>query len=153
MDSATVMAAWWGAVVATLAFLWEIFQWFKSGPRVQVRAKANMEPVNFPGLEKNEKYIFVEVTNAGDRATTITHFCAYIFNDCIKRLVNKPEKKLVILNNSGFGPPIPFFLDSGQRWTGGILQNQFDEKLISDGKVYACIFHTASSKPVLSQVT
>ena len=118
MDSATVMAAWWGAVVATLAFLWEIFQWFKNGPRVQVRAKANMEPVNFPGLEKNEKYIFVEVTNAGDRATTITHFCAYIFNDCIKRLVNKPEKKLVILNNSGFGPPIPFFLDSGQRWTG-----------------------------------
>jgi hypothetical protein len=31
MDSATVMAAWWGAVVATLAFLWEIFSGLKAG--------------------------------------------------------------------------------------------------------------------------
>ena len=31
--SATDIAAWWGAVIATLALVWNIFTWIRSGPR------------------------------------------------------------------------------------------------------------------------
>ena len=153
MDSATVIAAWWGAIVATLAFLWEVFQYSRSGPRILVKAKAGMEPINVPGVNENEKLIFVEVVNVGDRPTTITSFGTHIFNGLLKRLFRKPEKMGVVINNGNFGPRLPYVLEAGQRWTGAIEQSQFQDKLLTDGNLYAAVFHTFSSKPVLSRVT
>ena len=152
MDSATVIAAWRGAVVATLAFLWEVFQWTRSGPRILVNAKAGMEPINVPGANEKEKLIFIEVVNVGDRPTTITNFGTHIFDGLIKRLLRKPEKMGVVVNNGNFGPQLPYVLEAGQRWTGAIEQNQFENKLITDGNLYAAVFHTFSTKAVLSKV-
>jgi len=153
MNSATVIAAWWGAIVATLAFLWEVFRWLRTGPRIQVKAQADMKAINIPGYDETDTIIIVEVINIGDVQTTITNVGAYVYDGLISRLKDRPQSKYVLVGPNSFGPPIPHVLDVGKRWQGGIKQSQFDKTLITEGNLYAVVCHTLSKKPVLAQVT
>ena len=39
---ASEIAAWWGATIATLVLLWDIFKWKRAGPVVTISASPNM---------------------------------------------------------------------------------------------------------------
>lgn len=153
MNSATVIAAWWGAIVATLAFLWEVFRWLRKGPRIQVKTTTNMKANDIPGIDETDTFIFVEVINIGDGPTTITNFGVDVYDGLISRLKDRPQSRYVLTGQNYFGPPIPHVLEVGKRWTGGINQRQFDKTFITEGNLYAAVFHTFSKKPALAKVT
>ena len=88
----TSFVAWWGAVVATLVLLWDIYKWTKSGPSVVISARPDMK--TFVGAPQNlseKKYILAEAVNKGNKKTTITHLVSYHYSSIVKR-------------NSGFAP-------------------------------------------------
>ena len=154
MNLATVIAAWWGAIVATLAFVWEVFRWLRSGPRIQVKATANMKAIGIPGLDNDDIYILVEVMNSGDAPTTITNYGAHVYEGLICRLMDRARSRHVGVDPNIFGPSIPYVLEVGQRWMAGIKQSQFDKALIREGKLYAVVMHTFSKwRPALAKVT
>lgn len=67
--SASDVAAWWGAVIATLVLVWDVFKWRKSRFSIKVSASPNMSPLNAPeGKLEDDKNIFVEVVNRGDKS-------------------------------------------------------------------------------------
>lgn len=72
--NASDVAAWWGAIIATLVLVWDVFKWRKSRFSIKVSASPNMSSLN-PLKEKleDDKNIFVEVVNRGDKVITLTH--------------------------------------------------------------------------------
>jgi len=37
----TELAAWWGAIIATLMLLWDMYKWVRSGPIINVSVSPN----------------------------------------------------------------------------------------------------------------
>jgi hypothetical protein len=124
--SASDYAAWWGAVIATLVFLWELFKWSRSGPRVVVSATPNMSEVSGGELHK-ERSIFVEAVNRGDQATVLTHLVGYVYRDWLHHLLRRKAQPFAVVMN-GMGPQLPYRLEPGARWTGGIDQQDLLSK-------------------------
>ena len=58
----TEIAAWWGAGVATLVLLWDVYKWVTLGPRVRMAVRGNMIVVGDPA-QKGKKFVTVRATN------------------------------------------------------------------------------------------
>ena len=148
MDAST-LAAWWGAVCGTLALFWEIFSWYRSGPRLSVTASPNMQLIT-PGLAMDTTvYINVSVTNVGDQPTTLTNFYGHTYRNWLDRIRNKPDKIFVV--NTGPESPIPHKIDIGERWSAMTRQDKAIE--IAGGSLFFIgIVHAMRVKPVLVRV-
>jgi len=79
-DSLTSAAAWYGAVLATLTFGFNIVKWMLERPRLRIRivptCYADGEVLKVEKTEHGEvttlaDYYHVEIVNVGERATTI----------------------------------------------------------------------------------
>jgi hypothetical protein len=157
MSSITNFAAWWGAGIATIVLIWDIYKWLHSGPIIRVTVSPNMQAIgNFPNIDKNMNFISVEVTNTGNGKTTITHLIVfyYKYRPLLSKILKKKVKKFFMPNPS-FSPPIPHILGPGERWLCGIDQNNAKnnlEELGKDGYLYCGIYHSSSKKPVLQRV-
>ncbi|MDH5633279.1 MAG: hypothetical protein OEZ10_09860 [Gammaproteobacteria bacterium] len=146
------IAAWWGAVIATIVLVWDVIKWKKSRANVRVSASPNMQSVNKPeGRLEDEKHIFVEVVNQSDRLTTITHLVTKHYSNIWKRLFNKPDMQGVVTEPIG-RQPIPYELEPGKRWTGMISQADVEEKTEKGGYLFCGIHHTSSNKAVYVRV-
>ena len=148
----TSFVAWWGAIVATLVFLWDIYKWLKSGPSVVVSAQPNMQ--TFGGLTQSlggTNYVVVEAVNKGNKKTTITHLVGYHYSSFIKRLLKKRSAAFFVAN-TGLTQPLPHILEPGERWLGIIEQNEDLEKMARQGYLYCGISHSLKAKAVLQRV-
>jgi len=143
MDAST-WAAWWGAVSGTLAVVWEIFRWARSGARLQVFASPNMQYV-IPGQGIDDTlHINVVVTNVGDSPTTITHFVGCTYRNWFDRLRRKRLRLFVI--TTGPEAPIPFKIAPGERWSAMPPQQQAVD--LADGAMfYVGVQHALARRP------
>jgi len=148
----TDIAAWWGAIIATLVFLFDIFKWISSGLALEISTSPNME--TYDGLQQiagNGPFVVVEVRNVGDRKTTITHLVGFDYRWRFKKLLRmKPDLTLTVPTPAG--QPLPFVLEPGERWIGAIKQNEELEKRSRDGYLLCGIYHSLSTQPVLARV-
>ena len=145
--TASEIAAWWGAAVATAVLGWDVYKWATTGPRLVVKATPNMQDPSDPTETKN---IFVEVVNRGDRLTTITHLGFYSYKTIFHRLARRRNPAVGLIPRPA-GPGLPFELEPGKRWAG--LADQagvFGQH--SDGLVFAVIVHSGSSRELLCPV-
>lgn len=151
--AATDIAAWWGAVIATLVFLFEIFKWSKSGLALEVSAAPNMETYGALQLVAGEgPFVVVEVRNVGHRKTTITHLVGLHHRWWIKKLLGlKPDLSFAV-PIPAVSQQLPFVIEPGERWIGGIDQNNELEQRSRDGYLLCGIYHSLSKKPVLARV-
>ena len=148
----TSFVAWWGAVVATLVFLWDIYKWLRSGANIVVSARPNMQ--TFGGLTqslKDTSYVVVEAVNKGNKKTTITHLIGCHYPSLIKKLLKKQSTAFFVAN-TGPSQPLPHVLEPGERWLGIIEQNEKLEKMARNGYLYCGINHSLKTKPVLQRV-
>jgi len=79
----TEIAAWWGASVATIVFLWDIYKWRRSGARLRLMVSGDMEAYGHLAalLSPDQTLIVVEAINVGNKKTTLTHlFASYYKN-------------------------------------------------------------------------
>lgn len=70
----TEIVAWWGAVVATLVFVWDIYKWRQAGAVLEVTVAPNMEPYgNLLKQMTAKTYVVIEVVNKGSKKTTMAY--------------------------------------------------------------------------------
>lgn len=135
MDKVTSFLAWWGAVISTAVFVWDIYKWRKTGrPKLTVIANGNFQDAH---SNNPQKYIVVKVTNTGDKPTTISGI-AYKFYERKPRKWRKQQSRI----RGFFREPIsataqlPYKLDVGADWSGWFLQTKEFENMAREGYLY-----------------
>src|SRR6266702_2994411 len=94
--SASDWAAWWGAILATIVFAWEIVKWFRAGPRLRVRTAPEMQMEDGCGGLSPEKYITFSVVNVGDAPTTVTHLFLTYYSSWLRRVFRRPSREMIV---------------------------------------------------------
>jgi len=147
----TEIAAWWGAFIATLLLFWDIYKWKRSGPIINVSASPDMEPHgNIPDRLKNKTLVFVQVVNSGDMKTTLTHLVIFHYSSFFKKLIKKKNMQGIVV--SALYNPLPYILEPGELWQGGILQNKELEEMSRNGYLYCGIIYASRKKPILQRI-
>jgi hypothetical protein len=140
--SASDVAAWWGAVVATLLFLWELYKWFVSGPKVRLQILPDMIIQSHPAPVKDQagkKLIAVRAVNVGDAPTTLSNMGISYYGNWVEVLTRKPRKSFVVFL-SGTPHQLPFLLQPGDVWDGVAEQNAEMEGLAKKGRLIVEIY-------------
>ena len=150
--NATELAAWWGAAIASLVLVWDIFKWKRTGPILKVSASPDMQTIGgLPDGLQDKKFVAVEVTNTGDRKTTLTHLVGFHYASKFQWLRRKKNKTFIVANPA-FSATLPHVLESGERWLGGIEQNKELEEISRKGYLYCGVYHSSGKRPVLQRV-
>jgi hypothetical protein len=148
--SITEIVAWWGAILATIVFIWDIIKWRLAGPKLRLRVVCNMKPINVPEyVDKN--LIYANLENYGDRSTTITHMTFVHYSNIWKRVRYKHEEAMwVSTPNIHF--PLPHELKPGKMWQGIAYQDEILNKVGPSGFLMCEIFHTHRKRPIRKRV-
>jgi hypothetical protein len=144
--TASEVAAWWGAVIATVVLVWDIFKWARAGVRLKVHAVPNMQVA---GDATETKLVHIEVVNRGDKTTTITHLAFYEFASTLDRLRGKRKAAGIVPYPEG--PQLPYELAPGKRWAATVRQAGLFPHF-SGGQVYCVIIHSGRDKEVLCRL-
>jgi len=145
----TKLLAWWGAILSTIVFGWDVYKFRSAGPRLRFSIRTGMETIGVPHYE-GKALICAEVTNIGDRSTTITNLGYEHFGKGLRFINRKNDKAAVILVPS-LAQPLPFELKPGAVWTGLALQDEI-EKWPTTGVLYMVLCHSHSKKPLRRRV-
>ena len=60
----TEIVAWWGAILASIVFVWDIYKWWTAGPKLRVSVHTGMMSINMPQYD-GKTLIHVNVSNYG----------------------------------------------------------------------------------------
>ena len=143
-------AAWWGAVIATLALIWNIIIALRSGARVKVRATANMKFYPTQSITEDKTYISVTAINKGTSPTTITHFCGF-YAPTFFNLIRGKKQHFVINSHPSLGKQIPYVLAPGEEWSNVADQENIQEGF-TGGYLYLGIIHNQRARPIYKRV-
>lgn len=147
--SASDIAAWWGAAVATIVLFFELFKWQKSRAAISVSAKPNMQIVGRNGVD-NRKHIVLTATNRGGQPTTITHVIVAHYPSWFRRLRNRPDMQGAVPDPTP--GCLPHVLAPGEIWTGLLDQVDLQEKSEPKGYLYCGVHHSLANEPVMVRV-
>ena len=144
IDNAVVLIiALYGALISTLVFIWDIYKWKNSGPKIIGSIQANMIGINTPEYE-NDNLVLVNISNIGDKTTTITNLSLYYFKSHLLRFLKKPKKNMWIGNPSP-SQPIPYILKPGSQWSGIFRQTDDILNFSKDG-ILICSVHFSHTR-------
>lgn len=143
-------AAWWGAIIASLALAWNIFNQLRSGPRIHVRATPNMRFFPETPLTKGKTYIVVTAVNRGNAPTTITCFGGY-HSSVLWDFRKKKRQYFVIPPIESMGSNVPCLLAPGEEWKNFIEQSPL-QKDFGKGCFYIGVGHNQSNRLIYAKV-
>ncbi len=146
----TEIVAWWGAVIATLVLLWDVYKWKTSGPQIKFSASSNMQIIGDP-LKEGKKYITVKAVNVGDRSTTITNLGIIHYKNHFYRLLNKSDQQGII-KNPGLPHQLPYVLQPGAVWDGSILQDDEIQEIAECGLIYCVLYYSNKTRPKSARI-
>jgi hypothetical protein len=140
--TASDIAAWWGAGLATLVLAWDVYKWKTSGARLSVKVVPGMQ---MAGDRTGTLHILVEVVNRGDRLTTLTHLAVYQYASSFDRLRKKRQASLLVPKPGG--NDLPYELEPGKRWTGLMDQAGLIKQLEGNGQyLHVAVIHSGSNR-------
>ena len=149
----TQTVAWIGATTGSLALVWDIYKWLHTGPKIDIEVRPNM--VAYGGLQysmgKGAK-IMVEVTNLGDRPTTLTHLVGYQYASVLHKFLGRKAKRTIIIQDPQTGK-IPDKIHPGDRWIGTIDQNEQVLRMAEDGALYLAVVCNHKKRATFKRVT
>lgn len=125
--TSTEIAAWWGAVVASLVLAWDFYKWFATGAKLRIQIHPDLAIVGDP-LQEDKNWIRVNVSNIGDRPTTLKSVGMEYYENVWKWLQRRPGK-VVIFPNPNQNLPLPRKIDPGEDWDAMIPQERKDKGL------------------------
>jgi hypothetical protein len=147
----TGFLAIWGAVLSTIAIVWDVYKWKTSGPNLHMRLMTGMEPYNIPEYEGMTLIVAV-VTNRGDRPTTITHLGLAHYDAWWKAMLRKRASASAFIAIPSTTQRVPFELKPGVEWSGMIEQNEELETWAREGWLYVTVYHSHDRKPMRHRV-
>jgi hypothetical protein len=144
------VAAWWGAILATIVLFWDIYKWRTSGPLISLSCSANSQIV---GGHQNEKKIFIVVKarNTGGSSTTITNLTLKYYKTFAHALFRIPDEQSVVIN-PGLPYPLPHTLVAGSIWDGMINQTKKIEEQAVHGYLYCELHYSNSAHPKRARI-
>ncbi|TAU80451.1 hypothetical protein ELI41_29535 (plasmid) [Rhizobium leguminosarum] len=150
--SAADWIAIYAAIVATGALSLEVRRWFESGPKVYMRAQADMAIIG-SGIEKNG-LLLVTATNRGDAPTTITNLCLLEFPNMWSLFRNRAVRSFVVPHPQleGRPPIVPHVLKVGEQWMGMAHERSDVTGDIQTGRMWAAIYTTDRDRPYLAHI-
>jgi hypothetical protein len=142
----TKLVAWWGAILSTVVFFWDIYKYRKAGPRLRFHVRGGV--ILIPSNDKRT-FVSSEVANYGDRPTTITNLCVAYFKRplSLARLRNHATTNMVVKNST-----LPFKLEPGNVWRGLAEQTPELERMGREGLLYFELYHSHHTKPLRRRV-
>jgi hypothetical protein len=148
----TAILAWWGASLSTVVFLWDIYKFRTAGPKLRFSVRAGMQSVNMPEYE-GKMLIQTEVTNCGERPTTLTNIglCYFERPWSWARLRNRPSKAAVLADPNP-RQPFPCELKPGAVWRGLTEQVPQVEEWATKGLLYFDLYHSHRAKPIRRRI-
>jgi hypothetical protein len=146
----TTLVAWWGAILSSVVFLWDIYKYRHAGPKLRVGVNPGM--ILMPSADKRT-LVVTEVMNIGDRSTTLTNLGLAYFEKkwSWKRLRNRADK-LAVVTSPSVAQPFPWELKAGGLWRGMTEQTAEIEEWSRKGILYFDIYHSHGKKPVRRRV-
>lgn len=148
--SLTDVAAWWGAVVATALFIWDIIKWIISGPKIIFTVWPNQIVMGDP-VREGKTYINANVINRGTQPTTLRNLGLLFYKTRWRKFKHKADQAMIITNpNMHF--PIPYLLEPGKVWNGLILQNNEVENMAKEGILEVSLSCSHLKKDLLRRV-
>ncbi|MDA7568634.1 hypothetical protein N8742_02890 [Emcibacteraceae bacterium] len=150
-------AAWYGAALASVIFCWEIYKHLTNRAKVRVTNVPNTRLITkgVAGIEKSEPYISFRVANIGTITTTITNLGAVYYKNWFMKLLNRPH------NNEAFAVPhalntggrdMPYVLEVGTEWSGGMEQTAEIVEMSKNGWLMGQVFCSHRVKPIITQI-
>ena len=150
LPSASVIAGWWGAIVATLAFAWNVIVWVRSGPRLSLEVHPGRALVGDP-LYEDRLFISCRVRNLGDRPTTIENLIGHWYGNPWRLFWRKPNRSFVVKPDPRMFP-IPHLLGPGEMWNGLMEQDKDVERFGDSGYFYCEVHHSTGRRPVRARI-
>jgi hypothetical protein len=138
--------AWWGAIVSTLVLAWDIYKWKTTGAKLTITSSVNMESYNIPEYE-GKKLVTANISNVGDRATTITTVALVFYKSKFHKILGKSSKVFVLPLPSTV-QPLPFVINPGAIWTAIGEQDEEVKEMAAEGILTWQVFHSQNRKPV-----
>jgi len=148
--TASDYAAWWGAVIATLALAWNIVVALRAGARVKVRATPNMMIMPRQPVTGDRRFIFVTAVNRGSAPTTITHFLGF-HAASVLHLIRRNREHFAVNTGGGLGLHLPYVLQPGQEWQGMADQQELAESF-RGGFLFVGVQHNQRNRAVYVRV-
>jgi hypothetical protein len=151
----TSIAAWWGAVVSTAVFIWDIVKWLNRGAKLRVNISPN---VTYPDAERIStrtdeqgctygqlaNYYHIEIANVGAQPTTILSIEA-------THLHSLPNGPQISCSGPCFrfhnGASLPHKLGPGES-VGARLDSRMVDQLMSQGAPILILRAAHSAKPL-----
>jgi len=103
-------------------------------------------------VEQDQRYIAVEVSNAGRKRTTITNVAVVLYKSRLRYWLKKTPDKSFIVANFFLDDPPPYELEPGSRWLVGINQDQLISEMSSYTLPFCAIYHSLSNNPVMHRI-
>jgi len=130
----TDVAAWWGAVVATLALAWSILLHLRTRPRLVVELRSHEALVNFT------------VVNRGDKSTTLTRGEFAQYDNRVRRLLRRPSQCIdVNESRAGGSDRLPIRIQARNMWTGRFFTESW-VTMYRPPAVVELVLHVASRR-------
>ena len=145
--SISEMAAWWGAIVASIILIWDVYKWKTDGPKLNVFLSPNMKTFGDPSRDAIT-WVAVTVTNVGSRPTTLKSTGMWYYKNRIDYWRHKVLFAAIFPNpNDRF--PLPTVLKPGEEWVGLIPQERLYENIEDkSGCMTIWLSHSHSNKPI-----
>jgi hypothetical protein len=140
----------YAATVSTTVLIWNIFVWFRNGPRLKVSASANMKTFG-PGGRDDTTYLVANVRNVGTQQTTITHVVAFAYKNRWERFRGRKAQTFVV-NHAVAAYPLPYVLPAGQTFMSMGEQTAELEKLSREKLLYLGVIHSCRERPLLARI-
>ncbi|MCC7221170.1 MAG: hypothetical protein IT490_10650 [Candidatus Contendobacter sp.] len=144
--SASDIAAWWGATIATAVLVFDIFKWLRTGVAIKISIQANLTEL---GAESGGNVILLRACNRGDKTTTITHIGVYEYASRLDFIRNKLKARFIVAHPDG--PALPHELQPGKIWTATMNQSKL-EKIVTSKYVYCALAHSASDHAQMKRI-
>ena len=152
--------AWYGAIVATLTFVFNVWKWSRERARLQISIKPTWYPDG--GIESTERtpdggtrqvlktYYHIEVINIGERPTTVMGVQATTKAIRPWEWISRSRGEMGIAGQAftaHYGKALPHELGPGQVWSCRVPQRQIDQ-LNRNGRPKLEIVATCLAKPL-----
>lgn len=146
----TLVIAIYGAFAATATLAWDFWKWKSSGPSLEVTLSTGMRSYNVPAYE-GKALMLLNVTNRGDRATTITHVGIHRYESTWRYLRRRPSASFIAPTPNIDFPP-PHVLEPGKVWMGILEQSDDIVEMAKTGMLYVGLTHSHAKRPIRRRV-
>jgi hypothetical protein len=142
----TTAIAIYGAFIASIGGLWNIYQWWSRGPKLVGHTGYNMQIIGDPRRSEDDSYVTITIANRGSAATEITNLCLLGYDTQISFWRGRPSYQAVVMHARP-GYSLPDTLQVGGEWRSMALQDEKFKELSRAKILCFGVFHSFSSKP------